>query len=424
VSKVDSSISPSGLAVTEPQVIFVNDAELENKHVGVEQIQLLPSADFVVGDEQLGEHDVEVLQEELIQPEAALAAAKALIADGEFGPGLFMIADHLQPYFTGISADDINEAFFFDSNMDGDDSLACRESYAQMMLDFVLKVPVGPEVIRQIVIKCRENRLAGGRHPSCVTFTSSDAESEFFLAKGGDGAINVKWNVNAHETMDWVMLVREGDVANADSIGFVAVTVPSVLVLAHELGHFLYFLDRSRSKNVSTKPRKQTNKLLLRHAKADHDKIFRDVIANASKEKNMHKVDAKNRFKGCWNHDNDLDIVIAFQTATTVICYSDSRMIREAFECNLEGLAFKKLDSSALENYGQIVNGWRAVHHQMFIRFGYEVAGLFGDEFNALGNDEAKAYFKEIVENMLGKVTKEDGTAMSIADLPSVPLQH
>ncbi|MDR2738049.1 MAG: hypothetical protein LBB18_03895, partial [Puniceicoccales bacterium] len=218
----------------------------------------------------------------------------------------------------GINAGIIDTMFRFEIGILG----ACCRSYAQAIVDLAT-LPSGKALLREIIIKCRENSMVG-RNPQRVLFVKADGvdnENRFTWIDGVECSITLEWNGASHVPDNWMLIVRNQTTGNLDLIG---VRVPPSIVLAHELGHFLYALETQVG-------HEGLYHLAQKRAQWEYNNIFSGVI---DLKKNKPRT-AKGLFVDSWNGGNYVEVVNILPAASMIpglrrLNYSDGIIVGEA----------------------------------------------------------------------------------------------
>jgi hypothetical protein len=305
----------------------------------------------------------------------------------------------------GVTEGDMRSIFKFGPSICG--SAFHLQRYAEVIGD-LLKLPTGRALVQRVFDACyrnlKNNRRNKNKKLGGVLFASEDGESEFRGGSGPTCVINVEKRLFEFGSDDWILLARDG---KSGRLKFLRVDVPPAIVLAHELNHFLYALER-----CSNVPGRDLITAMNGEAKrVECETIFRDIV-----------VDPENRpaemaFSNLWNHGKFSEVANILPMANILkddgrLNYSDGIVIGEALLSGALGDQIRFFDSASnAEN----INYWDLTAEN-FIRFSHASSEEFFDEFNNLTADEQDE-FRKLVQNLLSKITI-DGHSGTINDLP------
>jgi hypothetical protein len=290
----------------------------------------------------------------------------------------------------------------------------CCRSYAQAIVN-LLALPTGRNLIKKIITKCHENSMQG-KNPKKVVFINDGSGNNLtweYIPNNDSSKcdINLQWNGNTHVWEDWVLLVKE---RNKNEPAFINVRVSPAIVLAHELGHFLWALT-VRHDDTTSSP-KLLNARVQQMAEEEYNKIFNNIVFNGKKKVNKLFIDS-------WNYGNFVETVnilpladISSATNVVGLRYSDGIFIGEALSSTWN--ADQKPQFTNFKG-----NGANVTHDNLlpgnFVRFSHMVSKNFSKRFNKLKSEEKKA-FKSLVNQLLSKIQPAGEAALEIADLPSI----
>ncbi|MDR2628981.1 MAG: hypothetical protein LBC30_03275 [Puniceicoccales bacterium] len=317
----------------------------------------------------------------------------------------------------GISQNEIDAMFSWDpavSNVSGHGGAqSCRHSFAQAVED-LLKLPTGRDLFGRIITACYNNKNNPPHNPQKLLFINNGTDDGFYADYPCIGqidrttcAINLKWNaaINQHMSMDWVLVVN-----NNNQLDFAKVIVPPSLILAHELGHFLYALELGAAV--------QGNQLLQRamngKAHPEYQQILNGVVNLGRARPKIESV-----FLGLWNHQKYVDFLNILPAADmlvppdlTRLHYSDGIMIGEALNSNV----FPKNQIQFFDSAGasKVIRNLAAITSSSFVRFSHNDFNDFNSEWNKL-NGQEKITFKTIVQKLLDKIIV-NGLPLSVAN--------
>jgi hypothetical protein len=327
------------------------------------------------------------------------------LANGQWGKVLTSSDFNLDLPSTIINPEAvINASFEWHSDIMKLENLVCRRSYAQAILD-LMKLPTGKNLIQKVIIKCHEN-ASNGENPRKVVFKGPQngndgqplKENLFYWERGKSCSIYLRWHndTNQHSWDEWVLLARK---QNQNELNFVNVRVPPAIVLAHELGHFLWGITIKEDTHVA-------KSLYIRaqeRARKEYDKIFKNFVTDTP-------TTASKVFIGSWNHGNYLETVNILPLAdipsagnVVGLRYSDGIFIGEALNSTWD--ANQKPQFTDFQNNNVTVN-YATLPAGNFVRFGHSSSGKFWREFNSLNSTEKKS-FNELVTRLLSKIKVE-----------------
>jgi hypothetical protein len=152
-----------------------------------------------------------------------------------------------------ITTESIDSIFAFGDGII--DNQACKNSYVQAIMD-LLKLPSGISLFRNIIIAhhCQP------KLPK-VRFASRNTESKISLVKDNQielSEVNLQWVEGAHVGGEFMCIAANDSLPAAapavagappaypgrgSQVDFVNVNVPASVILAHELGHYLHYLE-------------------------------------------------------------------------------------------------------------------------------------------------------------------------------------
>ncbi|MDR2737420.1 MAG: hypothetical protein LBB18_00560 [Puniceicoccales bacterium] len=316
----------------------------------------------------------------------------------------------------GINAGIIDGMFSFETGILD----TCRRSYAQAIADLAA-LPSGKALLREVIIKCHENSMTR-RNPQSVAFVNSGANnSRFTWVDNAECIIRLKWDGGSHVPDNWMLIVRNQTTGNLDLI---SVRVPPSIVLAHELGHFLYALETQ----VGTGG---LHRRAQKRAHQEYDSIFNGVVSSTKISHNC----AEKLFTDSWNGGNYVEVVNILPTTNMVpdinrSGYSDGVFIGEAVKnatVPFERIPhFFKLNGPAVDVHHDGVPAGR------FVRFSHRSSEGFEADLNRLDANERSEFFK-LIRILLQKimiVTAENAEVirplrskskyLSLNDLPSI----
>jgi hypothetical protein len=177
-------------------------------------------------------------------PPAAVGLTPAQqLAAGRWGQ---VFATHLNIPPT-IAQADIDNIFRWDSNMTAID---CNH-YANAIMELIA-LPKGRDLIRNIIIAHRDSPIP---LPN-LQFVRTPHDDVSHIKWNRNGVVPCKINLSynggvAPSNGERVLVIRNSSIRRArrpsDQLDFVKVVVPPALVLAHELGHYLYGLNALRA---------------------------------------------------------------------------------------------------------------------------------------------------------------------------------
>jgi hypothetical protein len=221
-------------------------------------------------------------------------------------------------------------------------------------------------------------------------------------------AINLKWDAvnNRHESMDWALVV-DNTANGGNEIDFIKVVVPSSMILAHELGHFLYALELPQGLKGRTLFVKIQNR-----AHDEYREIFNGVV-NLSRKRSQEE----NLFIRLWNHGNYADTInilpaanILSQNNPNRLCYSDGIMTGEALDPN-NNFPIAQIQIFDSSNSQLVINGGLNIVNlpsDSFVRFSHNSFNDFWGDFSKL-SPQRQTNFKKLVLSLLGKIRHSGG---------------
>ncbi|MDR1402057.1 MAG: hypothetical protein LBI81_03860 [Puniceicoccales bacterium] len=317
---------------------------------------------------------------------------------------------------TNITADEINRMFSFDANIDQ----ACKASYAQAIVN-LCALPTGRALIKKIIEKCHENAAATPQaNPWKIEFINNGEVSQFIpeykplrTNEKRICSINLKWDttLGCHAREDWVLLSKD----QGGNLAFVNAIVPPGIVLAHELGHFLWALTVKHDAEILFK---SLYSKIQKLAKVEYCKIF-PVLASTKKK----NTPAKKLFIDCWNHANYAEVLnilplgsIPSASNFVDLTYSDGIFIGEAV--NGTWNANDKPQFTNLAGDDITVNCGN-LHSENWIRFSHSFSFDFYEKLRKLTRT-AKEQFNALVIELLAKISKREGGFLQVSDLPDI----
>jgi hypothetical protein len=168
-----------------------------------------------------------------------------LLAQSQWGNAFIGLVQDIRTPIQ-ITVDSINSIFSWDDGVIND--MACRDSYVQAIMD-LLQLPSGISLFRDIIIA--HHCLP---HLPKVRFASRNTESRISLSKDERielSEINLQWQGDRHVGGELVCIATDSSLqapagnypGKGRRVDFVNVEVPPSVVFAHELGHYLYYLE-------------------------------------------------------------------------------------------------------------------------------------------------------------------------------------
>jgi hypothetical protein len=293
-------------------------------------------------------------------------------------------------------------------------SINCRQAYAEAIAD-LLQLQAGPALIKKIIEKCHENshadprefpqKITLGRHDkgSCIDI-NLDLSYKILLQSKNNGRL---------ESDSWVLLAKAAD----NTLDFIKVKVPPSVVLAHELGHFLYALETpGLTSNLSSEIIFQR---INNRAQREYSQLFDDVVT-------VQDLGNKNNlFVDVWDQGTYVEVlnilpaarILTPENVVNRLNYSDGIVIGEAFTTLPNGKKprFYRLNSSVEIN---ITPGILSPNN--FIRFSHWSAENFYAHFKQL-KPTTKNQFENQTSTLLGKIRRDgDNVFFTVADLPQI----
>jgi hypothetical protein len=300
---------------------------------------------------------------------------------------------------------------------------ACRRSYAQAIVDLAA-LPSGKALLREVIIKCRENSMAGS-NPRRVLFvqaSEADNENRFTWINGAECSITLEWDGANHVFDNWILIVRNQTTRNFDLI---SVQVPPSIVLAHELGHFLYALETRVPVSGCTLYAQSQKR-----ARREYNNIFSGVVDLKGNKPRT----AKKLFVDSWNGGNYVEIVNILPAASMIpelsrLNYSDGIFVGEAVKSTIPANRqphFSELNGTAVNVYHD------GVPAGGFVRFSHRSSIGFETDLSELNANEHSKFFK-LIEILLQKIMivtagntevrrslRSKSKCLSLNDLPSI----
>jgi hypothetical protein len=177
----------------------------------------------------------------LIVPNSSLD----LIMQGQWGNVFIILGSNLPvlPFpqnMIPITAASIDRIFAWDKSMISNG--ACRQSFVQNILDLLI-LPTGRTLIEQIVVK---HHLHPGLSSVKFAWTPRRKANRCDWVKFDPCGINLEWNNTTQEHVKDSFVLVVSDV-NVNQLNFIRVDVPLSIVLAHELGLYIYGLKAQTS---------------------------------------------------------------------------------------------------------------------------------------------------------------------------------
>jgi hypothetical protein len=314
------------------------------------------------------------------------------------------------------------------------DNNDCRNSYVQAIVD-LLQLPSGIKLFRNIIIA----HHCLPKFPK-VQFKSTERESYTSFYKYTEvSEINLQWIDSQHTGSDDVYIVKNNslpvDTTNPNAqLDFITVKVPASVVLAHELGHYLYDLIACKAmmevEHVDTigdfiisqisvllevafdNAMKLISRQIKHYVRVEYDRILKQIISSEP------TTPAQILFVGLWNSGEYYEMVNILPVASMLqqgdSDYDDGTIVGEAYKGG------KMKGQNVFTKNGQNVTFSNGVtlSASNFVRFSHRSSKYFNKKFNAL-DATGKAEFKNLVATMLGLI-KVKQASLGADDLPCI----
>jgi hypothetical protein len=359
---------------------------------------------------------------------------RPLLTQGQWGNALIGLVQDIRAPIR-ITKESIDSIFEWDRDVLG--SQLCVNSYVQAIMD-LLELPSGIRLFRDIIIAhhCLPDLPR-------VRFESTAAKSSASCFRHGSPCnINLEWDrgMSKHIGGEYVYVARNSGVIPPNPnlpLDFIDVTVPPSVVLAHELGHYVYDLiackstmDMKQSEIISgviVDP-SVANKVAYEAAigsfdwgvrnlypELEYKQILRQIMPNAPSNP------AERTFIDLWDKGNFDEMVIILPTANMLrnggSMYDDGIIVGEALLDIHNGggnihkqIIFRK-NGANITNTIQ-VNAAGNLTARSFVCFGHCQSRRFWRAFNGLnaavpaaGGLSERNQFKNLVATMLGLIT-------------------
>jgi hypothetical protein len=393
-------------------------------------------------------------------PQISVAAApgslQALLRDGEWGNAFIGLVQDIRTPIR-ITTASIDAIFKWGKSvtrvLPGTPTL-CRDSYVQAMTN-LLQLPSGVRLFRDIIIAHHTMPDLPG-----VKFTSKNQKESKYesFPYPAPSKINLKWDgVNSVHPGDNFVLIAKNNAVAADpnhlgkELDFMDVAVPNWMVLAHELGHYLYdLIAHKRSINlnaniISKAIVDSTPDVCVMYAaamaamstdnkngmisgaidcysKKEYEEILKRIIQDPPS-------DAKKAFVDSWNHDGLDELVNILPTANVLqhlngdswgggSSYSDGAIIGEAV---LQGT----ITIPPVGGHGVVHAG---LTPESFVRFSHQGTGDFEDTLRDLLRDAVTAAVipgpgmsTQMVNDVVDAIIAAAGSAANVGHAALIP---
>jgi hypothetical protein len=341
---------------------------------------------------------------------------KDLLLAGEWGKALigFVPSDVRTPI--KITEETVNSIFEWEESID----VEVKNSYVQAV-ETLLQLPSGIGLIRDIIIVY--HCLPDLPILKFVRDEDDNTHGITTLQYPDSCDLNLEWNADEgrHVGSDRVLVV-----SNSEGLDFVRMDVPPAVVLAHELGHYLYYLIACKNvmegeiscvdvvSKVIAAPnpvakvhyRKKMSSMFGKsrlvkkfYAQEEYKAVIRDIAIHSP------PTPAEQAFMTLWGEESYLELVNILPTAKMLgnggSNYSDGVVMGEAYRnaAMRDQIRFYDATGAAVD-----IND-AGLTPESFVRFGHCDAERFFTKFNALVDDAGKIEFKGLVQQLLNKIT-------------------